>query len=262
MCLRCIGARRVCCYNSAVFKTIFVVMLTVAAPVCFAQENGASEQKPEVKVHMLNVCTPPADEQQELSSALARIPRKPAFSKDFEVDRGRSVLDQNANPLASVAQGSPMEATVADFVRVRHDLSEGFYASVQYSFSRDSEQMVETLVFRVRDPKDVLQVSIEDNASAVTPAAAMLGAATPAGRIKLERFGKSSVVLARCSALESGPAPDQSKYEPIFTAASSVLLNYRGLLQAKTLIPEELSRIRMTGGSTKPVAAHTSAKHP
>ena len=263
MCLRPKGSRIVCCYNSAVFKTILVGMMALAAPVCFAQESGATEQKPEVKVHMLNVCTPPAEEQQELSSALARIPRKPVFSKDFEVDRGRSVLDQNANPLASVAQGSPMEATVADFVRVRHDLAgEGTYSSVQYSFSRDSEQMVETLVFRVRDPKDLLQISIEDSASAVTPAAAMLGAATPASRIKLERFGKSSVVLARCSALESGPAPDQSKYEPIFTAASSVLLDYRGLFQAKILIPEELNRIRVSGSESKPTAKHTGAKHP
>ena len=237
-------------------------MMALAAPGCFAQENSTTGQKPEVKVHMLNVCNPPADEQQELSAALARIPRKPAFSRDFEVDRGRSVLDQNANPLASVGQGSPIEATVADFVRVRHDLSEGVYSSVQYSFSRDSEQMVETLVFRVRDPKDLLQISIEDNASAVTSAGAMLAATTPASRIKLERFGKSSVVLARCVALDSDPAPDQSQYDPIFTAASSVLLNYRGLFQAKTLVPEELNRIRMTGGSTKPGAKHTVAKHP
>lgn len=244
------------------FKTILVLIAAVAAPVCLAQENGATEQKPEVKVHMLNACTPSADEQQELLAALGRIPRKPMFSKDFEVDRGRSVLDQSANPLASVGQGSPVEATVADFVRVRHDLNEGNYSSVQYSFSRDSEQMVETLVFRVRDPKDLLQVSIEDSASAVTPAATMLAAATPASRIKLERFGKSSVVLARCSAAASGPAPDQSKYEPIFTSASSVLLNYRGWFQAKSLVPDELNRIRLSGGASKPAARHGGAKHP
>ena len=54
--------------------------------------------------------------------------------------------------------------------------------------------MVETLIFHVRDPKDLMQVAIEeDNASSVTTPAAMLGTNTPAGRIKLERFGKSSV---------------------------------------------------------------------
>ena len=253
---------RLCCYNSAVFRKNLVILAVLAAPVCLAQENGG-QQKPEVKIHMLNVCTPSADEQQELAEALAHIPRKPDFSKDFEVDRGRSVLDQGANPLASVGQGSPVETTIADFVRVRHDLTgKGDYSSVQYSFSRDSEQMVETLVFRVRDPKDLLQISIEDSASAVTPASMMLGAATPASRIKLERFGKSSVVLARCSSAQGGPPPDQSKYEPLFTSASSVLSDYRSLLQAKTLIPEELARIRLSAGAAKAAAKHIMAKRP
>jgi len=53
--------------------------------------------------------------------------------------------------------------------------------------------MVETLVLRVRDPKDLMEVAIEDSASAVTSASAMLSADTPAARVKLERFGKSSV---------------------------------------------------------------------
>ena len=103
--------------------------------------------------------------------------------------------------------------------------------------------MVETLVFRVRDPKDLLQVSIEDSASAVTPPATMLSSSTPASRIKLERFGKSSVVLARCSGSEAGPPPDQSAYEPLFQSASSILSNYRGLLGARTTVPAELERI-------------------
>jgi hypothetical protein len=251
------------CYNSAVFRKIGLAVMGLAGLACVAQESSAPQQKPEVKVHMLNVCTPSADEQQQIAAALAHVPRKPAFSDDFEVDRGRSILDQNANPLAAVGQGSvPAEKTIADFVRIRHDLTgAGPYSTVQYSFSRDSEQMVETLVFRVRDPKDLLQVSIEDSASAVTPASAMLGSATPASRIKLERFGKSSVVLARCSASESGVAADQSKYEPLFASATSVLSDYRAMLQAKTLIPEELSRIRRTGGSPKP-ASSQAAKRP
>lgn len=244
------------------FRKIFVILAGLIAPVCFAQENGPAQQKPEVKVHMLNVCTPSAEEQQELEAALAHIPHKPEFSRDFEVDRGRSVLDQNANPLASIGPASAVEGSVAEFVRVRHELpGTSTYSTVQYSFSRDSEQMVETLVFRVRDPKDLLQVSIEDSASAVTPAAVMLGAATPASRIKLERFGKSSVVLARCATVEGGPVSDQSKYEPIFTSASSVLSDYRALLDAKTLIPEEFARIRSSGKS-KPSVKHTSVKHP
>ena len=103
--------------------------------------------------------------------------------------------------------------------------------------------MVETLVFRVRDVKDLLQVSIDDSATSVTPAAVMLSSATPASRIKLERFGKPSVVLARCSSMETGQQVDQSKYEPLFASASAVLSHYRELLGAKTLVPEELARL-------------------
>lgn len=200
---------------------------------------------------MLNVCTPSADEQQEIASALAKIPKRPAFSQDFEVDRGRSVLDQNASPLPLAnASASPGDPAAADFVRLRRDISgSGMFSNVQYSFSRDSKEMIETLVFRVRDPKDLLQVSIEDTASSVTPAGSMLAAATPASRIKLERFGKSSLVLARCSGSAEGPAPDQSKYEPVFASASSVLSEYRSIFRVKTLVPEELARIGRAGNS-------------
>lgn len=231
------------CYNAAVLPKILIVSILAAAPVCFAQENPS--QKPQVKVNVLNVCTPSSDEQQQIASALARVPRRPDFTQDFEVDRGRSVLDAGANPLLPTASATPSgESSVADFVRMRHDLSgKGEYSSVQYSFSRDSKQMVETLVFRVRDPKDLLQVSIEDSASAVTSPQAMLEAATPASRIKLERFGKPSVVLARCQSMEGSAPVNQSAYEPLFASASSVLMNYRDLLGVKTLVPDELTRI-------------------
>jgi len=144
------------------------------------------------------------------------------------------------------ASNAPMSSaeTSANFVRMRRDFSsQAVYSNVQYSFSRDSQQMVETLVFRVREPKDLLQVAIEDSASSVTTAAAMLGAATPASRIKLERFGKSSVVLARCPGQNGGAPPDQSAYEPLFSSASSILSDYRTLIGAKRLVPEELVRI-------------------
>ncbi len=167
-------------------------------------------------MNVLNVCSPSPEEQQEISSALARIPRHPSFSPDFEVDRGRSILDQNANLLAATT-GLPTSSNVmsADFVRIRHDfVGASPYSGVQYSFSRDTQQMVETLVFRMRDPKDVLQVSIDDSASTVTTATAMLTAATPANRIRLERFGKSSVVLARCTGQNGGPRALVAHREP------------------------------------------------
>jgi len=241
----------------AVYQKIFVLMaIAAAARMCPAQESNAPKS-PQVKVNILNVCTPSPEEKEEISSALGRIPKRPYFTPDFEVDRGRSVLDPNASPLAAAgaAMGSGGSAAhissqpaVAQFVRIRHDFSGGStFSTVQYSFSRDKEEMVETLVFRVREPKDLLEISIESSASAVTTASAMLAARTPAGRIKLERFGKSSVVLARCSGSNGGPAPDQRAYEPLFSSASSILSDYRELLEAKKLIPAELARTNGTG---------------
>ena len=224
-------------------RKILVLAALLGGVVCAGQEKEARPQTPPVKVNVLNVCTPSEEDQKEIASALERIPTRPAFSADFEVDRGRSVLDASANPLMAGAAQDVQNGAVADFVRMRHDLDGNPYSRVQYSFSRDSNQMVETLVFLVRDPKELLQVSIEDSASAVTPAATMLNSSTPASRIKLERFGKSSIVLARCSAIEGGPSVDQSKYEPLFVSASAVLSNYRDLLGAKALVPEELARI-------------------
>ncbi len=87
--------------------------------------------------------------------------------------------------------------------------------------------MVETLVLHVRDPKDLIQVSMEDSASAIGSPENMVAANTPASRIRLERFGKSSIALARCTGSENGPPPDQSAYEPLFRSASEVLADYR-----------------------------------
>src|SRR5438874_7112208 len=251
-----------CCYNFAVFRKILTLAIVTAVTcLCRAQAPASQQQQPKIKVNVLNVCTPSPDEQKEIASALTEIPRKPTFSADFEVDRGRSVLDPRANPLAMAGSGSINTDTpaAADFVRIRHDLAGTTYLNVQYSFSRDSHQMVETLVFRVRDPKDLMQVSIEDSASSVTPAATMLSATTPASRIKLERFGKSSVVLSRCSATGEGPPPDQSAYEPLFSAASGLLSQYRDVLGARTLIPEELTRIHGKGLAAR--GKRTTAPH-
>ncbi len=145
------------------------------------------------------------------------------------------------------------EPSVASYVRIRREFSvQALFASVQYSFSNDGQNMIETLVLHVRDPKDLIMVSLEDTASAVASADAMLGTSTPANRVRLERFGKPSVALARCGPAEAGPAPDQSMYEPLFRGASEVMANYRGLLGVKAIVPEELAKI---SGESKPKAA-------
>src|ERR1700730_6459725 len=201
---------------------------------------------------MLNVCTPSAEEQKEIAAALARIPKEPLFGPDFEISYGSSTLTDSPNFLqpgrSSEAAGEP---SVARYVRIRREFAvQALFASVQYSFSDDGQNMIETLVLHVRDPKDLIQVSMEDSASAISSAETMVAANTPASRIRLERFGKSSIALARCSGSENGPSPDQSAYEPLFRSASEVLANYRRLLGAGRMVPAELAQIPSAGSKT------------
>jgi len=229
-------------------------MAVLPLPAQEQQPANPPSTEPQVQVHMINVCTPPVDEQKEIAAALARIPKEPLFSTDFEVSRGRSTLTDMPAMLTAGQPGHVAgEPSVASYVRIRREFSvQALFSSVQYSFSNDGNTMVETLVLRVRDPKDLMQVSLEDSASAVTSSEAMLASNTPASRIRLERFGKSSVALARCQATEGGPPPDQSAYEPLFRSASEVLANYRVLLGVKKTVPEELAKI---GGVSKPKTA-------
>jgi hypothetical protein len=210
--------------------------------------------QPPVKVTVLNVCSPSAEDQKELSTALAKVPGKPVFTTDYEVARGHSTLDPGTSipGMQSLPAGA---ASTANWVRIRREFPAAtLFSNVQYSFSVDATNMVETLVLRVREPKDLMQVSIEDSASAVTSAAAMLTSNTPVSRVKLERFGKASVALARCSGGDSNPAADQSAFEPIFHVASQVMSRYRDVLGARRMVPQELARLR-AGGATKPAAS-------
>jgi hypothetical protein len=241
-----------------VFPHKILIMTMAMIAVAFAQQ-------PPVKVNVINVCAPAADEQKELSSALAKVPGKPAFAADFEVARGRSILDPST-PIPGMQPLPPGAVAAADWVRVRREFPGAtLFSNVQYSFSVDSKNMVETLVLRLREPKpnDLMQISIEDSASAVVSATAMLSSSTPVSRVKLERFGKSSVVLARCSGEEGNPATDQSAYEPIFHAASSIMERYRDALGARKLVPEELARLGVgTSVRTTTKAGAGSKKNP
>jgi hypothetical protein len=222
-----------------------------------------TQDQPQVKLNVLNVCSPSPEEQQEIASALARVPQKASFSQDFEIDRGRSIPEQSTNVLpGGMGAQLPSDAGPADWVRIRREFaSSSPFSNVQYSFSRDAKSMVETLVFRIRDPKDVIQIALEDNATAVTSPASMLSADTPSSRIKLERFGKSSVVLARCEASESATAPDQSAYEPLFRHASAIVASYRNLLHVRRTVPEELSQIGLVSGEGRNSNASKDAGH-
>ena len=244
-----------------------LLLLALVGLSCELLGGAQQPPAPKVKVNVLNVCSPSPEEQKEISSALARIPRQPLFSDDFEVDRGQSILDEPAGflqpqPGGAAPSDSDSDRSVAAWVRIRREFSvQALFSTVQYSFSRDAKNMVETLMFRVREPKDLLQVTIEDSASTVTTAPAMLSTDTPATRIKLERFGKPSVVLARCSSAEGGTVPNQTAYEPLFQSASGVVANYRRLLAVEHTVPDELERVTGTARrESKPAARKAKRK--
>ena len=238
-------------------------VLRILISIGLAQQAYAQQpSQPQVKVNMLNVCAPSPEEQQEIASALARIPKQPVFRPDFEVDRGRSTLEERPDFLKAGASAQfSSDSGTAQWVRIRREFSvQALFSTVQYSFSQDPKNMVETLIFHVRDPKDLMQVAIEDNASSVTTPATMLATNTPAGRIKLERFGKSSVVLARCPATEGNPPPDQSAYEPLFQNATAIVTNYRNLLSARNTVPAELARVGALEATKSKTPAKTVSK--
>jgi hypothetical protein len=219
--------------------------LLVTLPALSQQAADTPSAQPQVKVNMLNVCTPSAEEQKEIASALARVPKQPLFGSDFEISHGVSTLAEAPNFLqpGHNTQVSD-EPSVARYVRIRREFAvQALFSSVQYSFSDDGQNMIETLVLHVRDPKDLIQVSMEDSASSISNVETMVASNTPASRVRLERFGKSSVALARCPGSENGPPPDQSVYEPLFRSASEVLANYRSLLGVRHTVPAELAQI-------------------
>jgi len=191
-----------------------------------AASSGSSRPKPQVRVHYLNVCNPSEAETKELAAALARIPGKPVFTLDYEVARGRSTMPGEGSTAA------------AGWVRVRREFpSDSPFLNAQYSLSSDDSGMVETVVFRVREPKDLMQVSLEAriSAGAASPAG-VTRANTPSSRVKLERFGKGSIALARCES-------DQSSYEPIFRSASAIMTRYRDALGLRTMFRADIARL-------------------
>lgn len=178
--------------------------------------------QPQVKVHYLNVCAPPAEDQAELKAALAKVSARPAFSRDFEISRGRLTM-----------QDSPD----SKFVRLRRDMApESPLLTAQYSMSADPANTIETLVLRMRDPKQFHELSLEDRVSTVAAApSAVLSVDTPVSRIRLERFSKNSIVLARCA------DADQSAYEQFFREASQIMAQYRKALALRNAFRSDIA---------------------
>jgi hypothetical protein len=156
---------------------------------------------------------------------------------DYEISRGRSTGSEDAVTAGQNAKMSDEKPSISRWVRIRKEYpASSPFSNVQYSFSVAEDKAAETLIFRLRDPKDLLQLSLSNATTALSNPAQIVAAKTPADRIRLERFGKSSLVLARCR--ES----DQSAYEPLFQKASALLDLYRELLDARTVVPKDLPR--------------------
>ncbi|MBZ5648642.1 MAG: hypothetical protein LAN37_15640 [Acidobacteriia bacterium] len=207
--------------RTILYSFLFLLLASVAG----AQQAPPPEIKKDgmqVKINVMNVCAPSDEAKQGIAAALERIPLKPRFAADFEVSRGRSTFP---------------DAPVSTWARIRREfVADSPFSNVQYSMSMDENALIETLVFRMRDLKDVLDVTIEDRMSAVATPAAALANDTPATRVKIERFGKNSLGLSRCE------QADQGAYESLFANASKVLAGYRKLLAVRTTVPGELAR--------------------
>jgi len=131
--------------------------------------------------------------------------------------------------------------------------------TVQYSLSADPENTVETVVFRGRDAKDLLALSIEDKLStAVSKPATVIESDTPASRVRLERAGKTTVALARCEGV------DQSRYEPIFAQASSVFVDYRRILKLRAMLANDIAWLASgpSAARTKTAPSGGTSDHP
>lgn len=217
--------------------TILFLLATAAAqdqqPPASQPTPPATEGKPQVKVNYLNVCTPGTDEEAIIKGALAAVQPKPAFSADFEVSRGRTSLK---------------DAPDAKYVRLRRDFAaESPLLTAQYSMSTDSTNTTEILVLRPRDPKDYLQVVMEDrmSADAAKPLSLLL-VDTPTSRVRIERLNKSSAVLTRC------PEVDQSAYEPMFHQASEIMAQYRAALGLRTAFRSDIAWLDPTAKAPAP----------
>jgi hypothetical protein len=203
---------------------------------------AAQQPAPEVRINYMNVCTPGEDEQKEIRGALESASRKPGFAADFEVSRGRSTMP---------------DAPIAKWVRIRRDFPNGsLFSNAQYTISVDDNRVSETMVLRVREPKQFLQLSIQTTASSSAGLSAMLNSATPAARIKVERFGKSSVGLSRCRDAQ------QSAYEPLFRTASEILNVYRRALDVRRTVVHDFALLGVPLTPGDQTAVRSSAREP
>lgn len=219
--------------NTVGTQLLLMVLLAMGA---MAQQTkpGVVVPQPKIQVNFLNTCRPPQADLDEMSRALARVTERPRFSADFEISRGITTLSEAEAQAAGVSQGNGTIPSA--WVRIRREFPEkATLTDVQYSLSVDGGEASEVLALHLRDSREVLQILISD--SVTGSAAQVVHSDTPPDRVRIERFGKASIVLARCGAM------DQSAYEPIFRTADAILQTYRTAMAVKKVVPAELARL-------------------
>jgi hypothetical protein len=213
-------------------KILSMCVLPIALAATLQAQAPPSPSEPKIQVNFLNSCHPPSADLDEMNRALARVKEKPKFSADFEIARGVTTLTE----AEAHATGVRADSGPSAWVRIRHEFPEkALLSDAQYSLSVEGGSASEALALHLRDSKEALQILISD--SVTGSATEAVQADTPPDRVRVERFGKSSIVLARC------PGIDQSAYEPVFQTAGEILVTYRSAMAVKTVAPAELAHL-------------------
>jgi hypothetical protein len=230
---------------------LFALLLGLLAAAPAQQAPSAEASQTKIQVNFLNTCRPAAADVEEMGRALARVKETPRFSSDFEISRGVTTLTEAEARAAGVPEGSAR--TPSAWVRIQHEFPDKApLTDVQYSLSVDAGSASESLALHLRDSREVLQIWI--SGAVKGSAAEAVKADTPPDRIRIERFGKASIVLARCAGI------DQSAYEPIFQTAGEILQKYRTAMAVKTVVPAELERLPAAKKSRSKVSGGKESK--
>lgn len=198
---------------------------TKAAPV--------EEAKPRFKVSFVNSCRPTQADVAEMRQLLQQFHTEPAFATDFEIARGVTTLTEAEARAAGVSTDAAGQPSL--WVRLHRDLPPASPLSgAQYSISLENHSVSEVLVLHLRNTEKAMQIVLSNTVTG-TPEQA-LHTLTPPDRLRVERYGKPSLILARCPV-------DQSAYELLFTLGREVFETYRKTMGVERIVPAELERL-------------------
>lgn len=190
--------------------------------------------QPKIQLSFVHSCRPGPDEVRQMQHVLKQVNERPHFSTDFEISRGVATVTPAEARAAGLAGKSAMVAS--PWVRIRREFpSKARLSDAQYSLSIEGRAVSEVLALHLRDTDEALQILI--STSAVGSASDMVNSDTPPGRVQVERFGKSALVLARCANY------DQSSYEPVFRTAGEIMRKFRAAMAVKAVVPAEIARL-------------------